>query len=60
VRVAVARSAARALRIAPLPAALVPLRDALGLAVWACGLRGGSVEWRGEPLQLREGDALAR
>lgn len=59
VRGALARSAARALRIVPLPTALVPLRDALGLVIWACGLRGGAVEWRGEPLRLREGDELA-
>ena len=58
-RVVLARSAARALHIVPLPTALVPLRDALGLAVWACGLTGGTVEWRGEPLELREGDELA-
>jgi ceramide glucosyltransferase len=58
-RIVLAQSAARALGVPPLAFALVPLRDALGLAVWACGLSGGAVEWRGEPLQLREGDELA-
>ncbi len=58
-RVALARSAARAFGVSALPFALVPLRDALGLAVWACGLTGGTVEWRGASLQLREGDELA-
>jgi ceramide glucosyltransferase len=58
-RVALARSAARAFGVPVLPLTLVPLRDALGLAVWACGLTGGAVEWRGASLLLREGDELA-
>ena len=58
-RVALARSAAGAFGVPALPLVLVPLRDILGLAVWACGLTGGAVEWRGASLQLREGDELA-
>ena len=30
-----------------LPVAAVPLRDLLGLAVWAAGVGGNQVEWRG-------------
>ena len=29
------------------PPALIPLRDALGVAVWVIGLRGTTVRWRG-------------
>jgi hypothetical protein len=32
------------------PAALIPLRDALGVAVWVIGLRGSLVRWRGRLL----------
>ena len=32
------------------PAALIPLRDALGVAVWLTGLRGDTVRWRGRLL----------
>ena len=58
VRLALARVASRALGVRTQPW-LIPVRDAFGLAVWACGLGGGEVEWRGEALQLREGDELA-
>jgi ceramide glucosyltransferase len=58
VRLALAHAAARAFGVRVRPW-LIPLRDAFGLTVWACGLGGGDVEWRGEALQLREGDELA-
>jgi len=32
------------------PAVLIPLRDALGVAVWAFGLCGSRVRWREQPL----------
>jgi ceramide glucosyltransferase len=32
---------------------LIPLRDAFGLAVWAAGLFGRNVSWRGQRLRLR-------
>ena len=56
-RLALARAAARAFGVRPQPW-LIPLRDAFGLAVWACGLVGGGVDWRGEALQLGKGDEL--
>jgi ceramide glucosyltransferase len=31
----------------------IPLRDLLGFAVWAAGLFGNTVDWRGEKLRLR-------
>jgi ceramide glucosyltransferase len=35
---------------------LIPFRDLWGVAVWACGLAGNTVEWRGTLLRLdREG-----
>lgn len=42
------------------PARLVQLRDLLGLAVWALGLRGHAVRWRDDPLQVEAGGKLAR
>jgi len=35
-----------------LPPALIPLRDCLGLAVWAAGLFGKTVRWRGRRVSL--------
>jgi ceramide glucosyltransferase len=35
------------------PASLIPLRDALGVAVWVMGLRGDNVRWRGRLLRTR-------
>ncbi len=35
-----------------LPVAAVPLRDLLGLAVWAAGVGGNEVEWRGLRFRL--------
>lgn len=32
---------------------LIPFRDLLGFAVWAAGLAGNTVEWRGKRLRLR-------
>jgi ceramide glucosyltransferase len=60
VRIAIARAASRAFGEAALPLRLVPLRDAFGLAVWACGLGGHRVEWRGAGLQLQGAGELAR
>jgi len=58
-RVALARSAACAFGVLPTKLTRIPLRDAFGVLVWACGLVRGGVDWRGEPLTLREGDELA-
>ena len=39
---------------------LIPLRDMWGVAIWAAGLFGDTVEWRGRRLQLdREGKIIA-
>jgi len=32
---------------------LIPFRDLLGVAVWAAGLFGNTVQWRGRKLRLR-------
>ena len=37
---------------------LVPLRDLFGAAVWAAGLLGRSVEWRGVTLRLQPGGRI--
>jgi ceramide glucosyltransferase len=58
-RVALQRVAARALGVPPAALWLIPLRDAFGLAVWARGLGGHDVRWRGAPLQMAAGDLLA-
>jgi len=57
-RVALQRVAARALDVRPAALWLIPLRDAFGLGVWAAGLRGQDVRWRGAPLHMGEGDLL--
>lgn len=36
----------------------LPLRDVFGTAVWAAGLFGGHVEWRGQRLKLRSDGRL--
>jgi ceramide glucosyltransferase len=41
------------------PMALVPLRDVLGFAVWALGLRGRDVRWRDSDLRISERGSLA-
>ena len=40
------------------PIARTPLRDALGIAVWALGLRGGEVRWREDALSVDARGAL--
>jgi ceramide glucosyltransferase len=58
-RVALQRVAANALGVTPAPLWMIPARDAFGLAVWARGLTGHDVRWRGAPLQMAaEGDLL--
>jgi ceramide glucosyltransferase len=57
-RIALQRVAARALGVPPAALWLIPARDAFGLAVWARGLTGHDVRWRGAPLQMGTGDLL--
>jgi ceramide glucosyltransferase len=40
------------------PRRLIPLRDAFGVAVWARGLWGRNVRWRGQRLRIAEEDRL--
>jgi ceramide glucosyltransferase len=40
------------------PRWLIPLRDAIGVLVWARGLRGRSVRWRGNALRVAAQDRL--
>jgi ceramide glucosyltransferase len=58
-RIALQRTAARALGVQPAALWMIPARDAFGLAVWARGLTGRDVRWRGAPLQMAAGDLLA-
>jgi len=39
---------------------LIPVRDLWGFAVWAAGLAGSTVEWRGETLRLSRDGRIAR
>jgi ceramide glucosyltransferase len=57
-RIALQRVAANALGVRPAPVWLIPARDCFGLAVWARGLTGHNVSWRGAPLRMAEGDIL--
>jgi ceramide glucosyltransferase len=57
-RIALQRVAARALGVPPAGVWMIPLRDAFGLAVWARGLSGHDVRWRGAPLTMAAGDLL--
>jgi ceramide glucosyltransferase len=58
-RIALQRVAARALGVPPAAVWMIPLRDAFGLAVWARGLTGRDIRWRGAPLQMADdGDKL--
>jgi ceramide glucosyltransferase len=57
-RVALQRVTARALAVPPAPVWMIPARDCFGLAVWARGLTGNNVRWRGAPLQMATGDLL--
>jgi ceramide glucosyltransferase len=61
-RLAISATAQRALRADRRPpAALIPLRDVLGIAVWAAGLAGDSVRWRHETLEVTgESDIIQR
>jgi ceramide glucosyltransferase len=57
-RIALQRVAAHALGVAPAALWMIPARDAFGIAVWARGLTGDNVRWRGAPLQMAGGDLL--
>lgn len=57
-RIALQRVSARALRVAPASAWLVLPRDLFGIALWACGLAGRAVRWRGAQLRIESGDVL--
>ena len=59
-RVELGRAAAAAFGEPALPFSLIPVRDALGLAVWAWGLTGRRVAWRGAALRLQGAGELAR
>jgi ceramide glucosyltransferase len=42
------------------PLALIPLRDAVSVVVWLCGLGGNEVRWRGRELRIAaDGDIAA-
>ncbi len=58
-RIALQRVSARALRVTPASAWLVLPRDLFGIALWAWGLAGRAVRWRGSRLRLESGDVLA-
>jgi ceramide glucosyltransferase len=58
-RIALQRVSARALGVVPAPAWLVLPRDLFGIAVWACGLTGNAVCWRGAQLHVEAGNVLA-
>jgi ceramide glucosyltransferase len=57
-RIALQRVAARALGVPPAALWMIPLRDAFGLSVWARGLTGHDVRWRGGALVMGDGDVL--
>jgi ceramide glucosyltransferase len=57
-RIALQRVAASALGVPPAALWMIPARDAFGLAVWARGLTGRDVRWRGAPLHMAGGDLL--
>jgi ceramide glucosyltransferase len=59
VRIALQRVAARALNVRPASAWLILPRDLFGIAIWACGLAGRAVRWRGAELHMESGDVLA-
>jgi ceramide glucosyltransferase len=58
-RILLQRVSAHALRVAPSSPWLVLSRDLFGFALWARGLTGRSVRWRGTQLRLIYGDILA-
>lgn len=57
-RIALQRVAARALGVPPEAVWMIPARDCFGVAVWARGLTGHDIRWRGAPLKMTEGDFL--
>jgi len=58
-RIALQRVSGRVLRVATAPPWLVLPRDLFGIAIWACGLTGNAIRWRGAQLHIEEGDVLA-
>jgi ceramide glucosyltransferase len=58
-RIFLRRVAARALGVPPASVWLILPRDLFGIALWACGLGGRAVRWRGEELHMQSGDVLA-
>jgi ceramide glucosyltransferase len=58
-RVILQRVAARALDVRPAPLWMIFPRDLFGFGLWAWGLAGTSVRWRGSDLEIAEGDVLA-
>jgi len=39
---------------------LVPIRDLVNVAIWACGMVGTTVEWRGYRYRLRKNGKLSQ
>ena len=58
-RVALQRVASRALAVTPAAIWMIAPRDLFGFALWAWGLGGSQVRWRGADLEIAEGDMLA-
>ena len=58
-RVALQRASARARCIAPASPWFILPRDLFGIALWAWGLGGRAVRWRGADLHIETGDVLA-
>jgi ceramide glucosyltransferase len=58
-RIVLQRVTARALGVEPASPALIVPRDLFGFAVWARGLTGSGVRWRGDALAMTDGDTLA-
>jgi len=57
-RLVLQRVAARALDVTPAAPWMTIPRDLLGFALWAWGLGGSSVRWRGADLAIGDGDIL--
>ena len=58
-RLALRSVAARALDVKPAARWMILPRDLFGFALWAWGLGGSQVRWRGADLEIAEGDVLA-
>ncbi|HXM07609.1 MAG TPA: bacteriohopanetetrol glucosamine biosynthesis glycosyltransferase HpnI [Candidatus Acidoferrum sp.] len=58
-RIVLQRVSARALGVPPASVWLILPRDLFGIALWACGLAGRAVRWRGTELHMESGDVLA-